>query len=64
MNLPNLTSYEKNTDIQIPPNKFSMFNTYSTAGSFLLLNPDHAYSFKLFTDRFSLSESEILNNIS
>lgn len=41
--------------------KFSMFNTYSTAGSLLLLNPDNAYSFKLFTDRFSLSESEILN---
>ena len=63
-NSPNLTNYEKNTDIQIPSNKFSMFNTYSTAGSLLLLNPDNAYSFKLFTDHFSLSESEILNNTS
>lgn len=63
-NSPNPTNYEKNTDIQIPSNKFSMFNTYSTAGSLLLLNPDNAYSFKLFTDHFSLSESEILNNTS
>ena len=49
-NSPNPTSYEKNTDIQVPSNKFRMFNTYSTAGSLLFLNPQNAYSFKIFTD--------------
>ena len=63
-NPPNPTVCEKKTDTQIPSSTFTMFNTYSTVGSSLLLNPESVYSFKIFIDGFCLSEFEFLNNIS